>query len=147
MKDMLKIENVQIIESVNDWKEAINVAVQPLVDGGYVEPRYIDGIIENTHKFGPYYVLCEDFALLHASSEQGVIKQQLAVTILRQPIKFKEDGFNVRALVTLAADSPEGHMQAIQAISKLFGNPESIEKLVNANSADEIYEMFMNAAE
>ena len=46
--EMLKKENVQIVESVADWKEAIHVAVQPLVDGGYVEARYIDGIIENT---------------------------------------------------------------------------------------------------
>ena len=52
--EMLKKENVQIIDSVADWKEAIHVAVQPLVDGGYVEARYIDGIIENTYAMGPY---------------------------------------------------------------------------------------------
>ena len=47
MKDMLKRENVQIVESCKDWKDAVHVAVQPLVDGGYVKSEYIDGIIEN----------------------------------------------------------------------------------------------------
>ena len=53
--EMLKKENVQIVESVADWKEAINVAVQPLVDGGYVEARststfksYMNGISQKS---------------------------------------------------------------------------------------------------
>ena len=74
MNEILKLENVRILDSVKDWIEAINVAVQPLVEQGYCESRYITGIIENTKKFGPYYVLCENLALIHASSEQGVIK-------------------------------------------------------------------------
>ena len=34
--DMLKKENIQIIDSIPDWREAIRVSVQPLVDTGYV---------------------------------------------------------------------------------------------------------------
>ena len=45
MEDMLKRENVQIIEKVSDWEESVHVAVQPLVDQGYVKSDYIDGII------------------------------------------------------------------------------------------------------
>ena len=78
MEDMLKRENVQIIEKVSDWEESVHVAVQPLVDQGYVKSDYIDGIISNAKEFGPYFVICPDLALLHARPEQGVIKQQLA---------------------------------------------------------------------
>ena len=45
MEDMLKRENVQIIEKVSDWEESVHVAVQPLVDQGYVKSDYIDGIM------------------------------------------------------------------------------------------------------
>ena len=51
--DMLKLENIKILAGVNDWKEAIYTAVQPLVDGGYCEARYSDEIIKNTEKLGP----------------------------------------------------------------------------------------------
>lgn len=147
MKDMLKIENVQMVDSVKDWVEAIHVGVQPLVDTGYVEPRYIDEIIKNTEKFGPYYVLCENLALLHASAEQGVIKKQIAITALKQPIKFKEDGYDVRLLVTLAASDSESHLQAMQAISYIFSDEKRIQKLVDAKTPEEIYEQFLTAVE
>lgn len=145
MKDMLKLENVQIIDGVKDWVEAIHVGVQPLVDTGFVEPRYIDEIIKNTEKFGPYYVLCENLALLHASAEQGVIKKQLAITSLRNPVKFKPDGYDVRLLVTLAASDPESHLEAMQAISNIFSNQKRIDALVNAPTAEDIYEQFISA--
>lgn len=146
MENMLQRENVQIVESVKDWIDAIRVGVQPLIDGGYVEARYIDAIIENTEKFGPYYVLCKDLALLHASSEQGVLKKQLAITILRKPVRFKPDGFDVRLLVTLAASDSESHMQAMQAVSNIFTDEKRIEQLATAKTADDAYTQFIAAA-
>lgn len=46
-------------------------------------------------------MLCENVALIHGSTEQGVIKRQIAITLLKEPVKFKEDGYDVRILVTL----------------------------------------------
>lgn len=146
MKELLKLENVFIIDSVKDWKDSIHVAVTPLVEQGYCEPRYIDGIIENTEKFGPYYVLCENLALLHASSEQGVIEKQIAVTVLKESIKFKPDGYDVRILVALAASDPESHMDAIRAISNIFGDPARISKILDATQTVEIYDDFISAS-
>ena len=88
--DMLKLENIKILAGVKDWKEAIYTAVQPLVDGGYCEARYSDEIIKNTEKLGPYYVLCENVALIHGSTEQGVIKRQIAITLLKEQIGIKK---------------------------------------------------------
>lgn len=146
MEDMLKVENVQILDKVENWEEAIQVSVQPLVEGGYCEPRYIDGILENTKKYGPYYVLCENFALIHASADQGVLKTQLAITLLKAPVKFKKDGYDVRLLIALAANDSESHMQAMQAISTIFTDEAKIQELVDATSAADIYKQFIAAA-
>ena len=43
IKDMLQLENVQVVDSARDWEDAVRIAVTPLVKGGYVEERYIDG--------------------------------------------------------------------------------------------------------
>lgn len=144
--NMLKLENVRILPGVKDWKEAIHVAVQPLVDGGYCEPRYIDEIIKNTEKLGPYYVLCENLALVHGSTDQGVLKRQIAITLLREPVKFKEDGCDVRIMVTLAATDSESHMEVLQAMSELFSDPESMNRVLEASSEKEIYDLFVEAA-
>lgn len=147
MKEMLKRENVQIVESCADWKDSIHVAVQPLVDGGYVTPAYIDGIIENAEKYGPYFVLAPDLALLHARPEQGVVKQQLAVTVCRHGVVYKEDQVPTRVLVTLAAENPNDHIDVMRVLATMFADPANIEKVATATDADEIYQIFIDAAE
>lgn len=143
MKEMLKRENVQIVEKVSDWEESVHVAVQPLVDQGYVESAYIDGIISNAKEFGPYFVICPDLALLHARPDQGVIKRQLAVTVLREPVRFKEEGPDVRLLVTLAATDADGHIDVMRQLAMMFGDPENITKVAEAKTADEVYGYFI----
>lgn len=142
MKEMLKRENVQILDHVDSWEESVKVAVTPLVEQGYVEERYIDGIIGNAKEYGPYFVICPDLALLHARPEQGVLKRQLAVTVLRQPIRFKPEGPDVRLLVTLAATDPDGHIDVMRQLAIMFSDPANITKIAEAQTADEIYGYF-----
>jgi len=143
MKQMLKKENIQIVDSCKNWEDSVHVAVQPLVDGGYVKPCYIDGIIENAYKFGPYFVLAPDLALLHARPEQGVIKKQLAVTVLRKGVEFKA-GEPCRLLVTLAAEDPDSHIEVMRMLATMFADPAYIERVCNTTGVDEVYDLFVN---
>ncbi len=67
--EMLKRENVRLVDSVDSWQDAIKLAIAPLNEGGYVEDRYADEIIRATNEMGPYYVLTEDVALIHGRPE------------------------------------------------------------------------------
>lgn len=67
--DMLKEENVQIVERVDNWKEAITVSLQSLLEQGYVTEEYGKSIIQITEEMGPYYVLTENVALIHGRPE------------------------------------------------------------------------------
>lgn len=138
--DMLKQENVQIVDHVDDWKEAITVSLQSLEEQGYVTSEYGKSIIQITEDMGPYYVLTEDVALIHGRPESGVLEKQLAVTVLRNPIKFSEDGYPVRLLVALAATDSESHLSVMQTLAELFMSEGAINDLVNARSAQQIYE-------
>ena len=82
---------------MSDWQEAIHVACQPLIEQGFCNEEYIDAVFENTQQYGPYYVLCENLALIHASNKKGVFGTQMAVTVLKDPIKFQSDGYDVRS--------------------------------------------------
>lgn len=144
MKEMLKRENVQIVDSCKDWKEAVHVAAQPLVNGGYVTPAYIDGIINNALELGPYFILVPDLALLHARPEQGALKKQLAITVLRHGTVFKEGGDPVRVLVTLAATDPNSHLDVMRILAMMFADAENIRRVANAETADDVYNFFVN---
>lgn len=142
MAKMLKRENVQIVDACQGWKDAVRVAVQPLVAQGYVEAAYIDGIISNAEEYGPYFVIAPDLALLHARPEQGVIRRQLAVTVVRAGVVFKEGAQSVHLLVTLAATDPNGHIEAMKTLATMFSNPANIQAVIDAKTTDEIYELF-----
>ena len=147
MQDVLKRENVQIIDSIPTWEEAISYAVDPLVQSGYAQPCYIDNIIANAQKYGPYFVLCPDLALLHARPEQGAIKTQLGVTIVRQGTVFKEGATPCRVLVTLVATDGDTHIDVMRVLAMMFTNPENIQELALAQDPDQVYKSFMAAAE
>ena len=132
--DMLKKENVQILDHVDDWKEAITVSLRSLEEQGYVTPDYAKGIIDITNEMGPYYVLTDDVALIHGRPETGVLKKQLAVTVLRKP---------VRLLVALAATDSESHMSVIQTLAQLFMDEEALKELIQAETAEDVYEYLL----
>lgn len=146
IEDMLKKENIRIVDSISSWREAVKLSVQPLVDCGCVESRYIDGIIQNTLEFGPYYVITEDVALIHGRPEQGVKEKQLAVTVTREAVAFGEDGSHkARLLVALAAVDGETHIDVMRTLAELFMDAGKIHQLVEAESADVIYQIFKDA--
>ncbi len=147
IESMLKRENVQIWEGADSWEEAVKVAVTPLVDGGFVEDRYIQGIIDNAAEFGPYFVICPDLALLHARPEQGALKTQLAVTVMREPVFFKPEGPGVRVLVTLAATDSNSPIEVMRELATMFSDPATIEAVACAADADEAYRLFVDDAE
>lgn len=146
IQEMLKPENVRIAQSVDTWQDAIRLAVAPLREGGYVEPRYEDEIIRATNEMGPYYVLTEDVALIHGRPEDGCIKGQMAVTVLKQPIKFSEDSFDVRLLVALAAEDSNSHIEAMQVLAGIFMDEQKIESIVESDDTQVIYQAFMDGA-
>lgn len=141
--DMLKQENIQILNSVSSWEEAITVSLQSLVVQGYVTEEYGKSIIQITNEMGPYYVLTENVALIHGRPESGVLKKQLAVTVLRNPIKFSEDGYPVRLLVALAATDSESHLAVMQTLAELFMSETAIDEIINAKDAKQIYEYLL----
>lgn len=147
IETMLKIENIQILESVIDWKEAINVSVQPLVNSGYVEERYIQGIIDNTVHFGPYYVLAPEIALPHARPEQGVISKQLAVTVLRKPIRFTGNGYDVRLLIALAAEDGASHLEALKSVAEIISDDQIVKSILEAKTPEEVLTRFIEKTE
>lgn len=141
--EMLKKENVRILDRVEDWKQAIRISLEPLVQGGYVETGYADEIIRSTEEIGPYYVLTEDIALVHGRPEQGVIKKQLAVTVVREPVRFSEDSFPVRLLIALAATDANSHLDVMQVLASIFLDESKIREIVEAESTEKIYNLLL----
>lgn len=145
--DMLRRENVRVETSVDTWQDAIRLAVRPLEEGGYVDGRYAEEIIRATREMGPYYVLTEDVALIHGRPEDGVNTGQLAVTLLRQPIRFEEDGLDVRILVALAAQDADAHIDVMRVLAGIFMDESRIASIAALDTPEAVFRAFVGAAQ
>lgn len=82
------IKWVQAQRKATDWRQAVEIATRPLVAYGAAQPCYVNGIIENTLNWGPYYLIAPGIALPHARPEQGANYNQVSITTLRTPVAF-----------------------------------------------------------
>lgn len=142
--DVLKVENIEIIDEQLNWEDAIRRACKKLIEGGYVTSEYPEGIIKNTYELGAYYVLVEDLAFLHARPEQGAIENQLSIMVSKQKVSFSEETrHDARLLITLSAKDSEEHIEVMRVLAELFNDKDKINEIINADSAEEIYSIFI----
>lgn len=139
LKTLLTPDVVQVIPQVKDWREAIKIACQPLIDKGCIEPRYVDAIYKSHEQIGPYYVLGPGIAMPHARPEEGVNQFSLALTIIEKGVEFGADENDpVKLLIVLAATDNDSHINAIVKLAELFDNQDDIDTLLQAKSKAEV---------
>lgn len=128
---------------VKDWEEAVRKGVSLLSNADFVEDRYSDAIIEGTKKYGPYYVICPGVAMPHSRPEDGVKKKGISIMILKEPVNFGDlDNDPVKIIISLAATDNESHLEMMQDIVTILSSEENINTMQEANTIDEILEIF-----
>ncbi len=145
IEDMLHVENIKLLSHIDNWKQAIHISLAPLLEGGYITDQYEKAVLKSTEEFGPYYVLAEDLALIHARPTDGVIKKQMALTLLEKPVYFEEEGDPVRILIALAATDPNSHLDAMRVLSSIFMDADQVAELLNARDSKHVYEFLIEA--
>jgi len=123
-------DKIQFLEEAGDWKEAIKKSAQPLLADGSIEESYIDAMIQMCQKYNAYIVLADRFAMPHASSENGVNKMGVTLSIIKKPVDFF--GKPVQILLTLASNDSQSHLSLLQEVANVLGNPFIIEQLISA---------------
>lgn len=138
IKELLE-SNIQILPQVDSWEEAIKIASRPLLEKGYIEPRYIDTMISKVNELGFYIVLSEDVAMPHSRPEDGVLRMGMSLLKLDTPAKFGNN--NIQIIITLAAKDNESHIDALTNLVELLNDDEKIEKIKLAKTNQEILEI------
>ncbi len=134
-------DSIRLGLEANDWKEAVKVAVDPLIESGAILPEYYDANIESTEEYGPYYILMPGMAMPHARPEAGVQSDAFSLITLQNPIVFS-DGKEVSVLLTLAATSSKIHTSvAIPQIIALFELEDSIARLQACQTKEDVLAM------
>ena len=139
---LLSKENVQILESAKDWKDAIIKSVLPLEKGGFVTEEYKYAVISNVEEYGPYICIAPHVAMPHARPEQGAISTQIALTLFKNEVSFEKEDAAANLFIALAAADSNSHLDTLMQISEILQDEEKAEKMMQAGDAETLYSFF-----
>jgi PTS system ascorbate-specific IIA component len=135
----LPTENIQIVDSVSDWKQAITLSAQPLLAKKAITEDYIHAIFNSHQALGPYYVLAPGLAMPHARPEQGAVKNGLSLLHIKQGVSFNaEENDPIYVVIMLCALSGDEHINMITALANIFSDEEQLSALLKASSMESI---------
>ena len=140
--ELLSENNVQILESAVDWKDAIRKSTVLLEKDKFVTSDYKEAIIKNVEELGPYICIAPHVAMPHARPEQGALKTQIAVTLFRNEITFNREDAKANLFITLAAADSDSHLKILMKISELLQDEEKAAKILNSTDKNELYAYF-----
>ncbi|WP_371025321.1 BglG family transcription antiterminator [Paraclostridium ghonii] len=142
LNELLNEDTIYLNQEAKDWEEAIRVSAKPLKDLGYVKDCYIESMIENVRKLGPYIVIAPKVAMPHARPEDGVNKVSMALTTFKEPIIFSQkEQHQVKMLISLAPKDNQTHIKALACLTKMLSKTENIDKILNSKNKEEVLEI------
>ncbi|MEX2562421.1 MAG: PTS sugar transporter subunit IIA [Nitriliruptoraceae bacterium] len=115
--DSAPVTVARVRRPADDWRAAIHLACEPLVEVNAVASGYPDRCVAMVEEHGPYIVLAPGIALAHARPEDGVEVACLAVVTLTEAVDFGHEA-NDPVDVVFAFGSPDAD-QHVGMLSEL----------------------------
>ncbi|MDR9891991.1 PTS mannitol transporter subunit IICBA [Pseudenterobacter timonensis] len=134
----LGAENIFLGRTATTKEEAIRFAGEQLVAGGYVQPEYVEAMLER-EKLTPTY-LGESIAVPHGTVEAKDRVLKTGVVFCQYPdgVRFGEEEDDIARLVIGIAARNNEHIQVITSLTNALDDETVIERLANTNSVEEV---------
>lgn len=141
-EEVLSVDNIQIQERSCDWKSAIETAVKPLIQNGFVEEKYTAAILRNIEAWGPYFMAGPYIILPHARPEEGVRKNQISILSLKKPVYFDDGTIPIRLLMILASVDSKSHLRILKMLASVVTDETTLRSLLKSNTPQELFQCF-----
>ena len=143
--DYFPESSISIKPVAQNWQEAIDFSMSSLLQHHYINAEYIEAIKSSTLINGPYYILAPGVAMPHARPECGALKTGMSLTLLKQDVQFSKEDEPVKLLIGLSAADADSHIGAIQALSELLCDDDSLSALLTAKSEKQLADIIARA--
>jgi PTS system mannitol-specific IIA component len=143
MSEILTPETIELRASVSSRDEAIRRAGRLLVENGNVEERYVDSMFEREESVSTF--MGNAVAIPHGTndSKQWVARSGLSVITLPEGVEYG-DG-NVAKLIIGIAGKGDEHIDLLSKIALIVSEEENVEKIVQAETKEQLMAMFDEA--
>ena len=140
LQELIEKKRYSFHEGFNNWEEAVEASCKPLIEDGAIDHDYVDAIIGNVKKYGPYIVIAPDICIPHA--QEGVVGvNETAVCFMRSknPVHFSDDpDQDARLFFVLASTDNNVHLENLSKLVGLIEDESTVEKLIEANSVEDL---------
>lgn len=133
--EVLKKENIFLAQSFSSKEEVIRFAGQALVDSGYVNPSYIQGMIERDRGMSTY--MGNEIAIPHGTEKVKKEVLSSGIVIVQVPDGVDFDGNKVRLVFGIAGKN-NSHLNILSKIAIACAEIDNVQKMVEAKTADEL---------
>jgi len=139
-KEILSKENIQLNVKLNSKEEAVRYTGKILVDNGYVEPSYVDKMLEREELTSTF--MGNHVAIPHGTEDakQAVKETGLVVVTVPDGVDYG-DGNIVKILIGIAGKGDD-HLEILSQIAIVLSEEDNVQRLVDAASEEEILSIF-----
>jgi len=133
--------NIFLGLQATEKEQAIRFAGEQLVKGGYVEPEYVQAMLDR-EKLTPTY-LGESIAVPHGTVEakDRVLKTGVVFCQYPQGVRFGEEEDDIARLVIGIAARNNEHIQVITSLTNALDDESVIEKLAVTTSVQDVLDL------
>jgi mannitol PTS system EIIA component len=137
---ILSAENIVLNKVLTNKEEAIRFTGQILVDRGYVEPAYIEKMLEREEMASTF--MGNSVAIPHGTDDakSEVKNSGLAIIQVPEGVDFG-DGNIVKLIIGIAGKGDE-HLEILSNIAIVVSEEENVEKIVSASTSEEVLSFF-----
>ncbi|MGT2924288.1 PTS sugar transporter subunit IIA [Streptococcus caviae] len=138
-------ELIKLNQQFADKEAAIRFCGQLLLDGGYVEPAYVDAMVQRDKELSVY--MGNFIAIPHGTDDakKNVLKSGITVVQVPDGVNFgTPDNPQVATVLFGIAGIGDEHLQIIQNISIFCADVDNVVKLADAQTEDEIIKLLSN---
>lgn len=123
-----------------DWREAIRISGEVMKENHLVTDQYINQVITDIEKYGPYIVIIPGVAMPHSQADNpGVLGTGIGLTIIPKPVSFDKNDPDKYAQLffMLAAKDNKEHLKNIANLSNLLMEKDMVSDLSHVKSLDD----------
>ncbi|POE01040.1 PTS mannitol transporter subunit IICBA [Pectobacterium carotovorum] len=133
--------NVFLNQHATDKEQAIRFAGEQLVKGGYVEPAYVEAMLEREKLTSTY--LGESIAVPHGTIEakDRVLKTGVVFCQYPEGVRFGDEDDEVARLVIGIAARNNEHIQVITSLTNALDDDAVIERLAHTQDIQEVLDL------
>ncbi|MGG6314168.1 BglG family transcription antiterminator [Paenibacillus macerans] len=143
--ELLHPSRITIRGQASDWRQAIRTAARPLLREGAITDRYVQAMIGNVERYGPYIIATPGVAIAHARPEDGAVRPAISLLAIQGGAAFSDQPKHlVNLLFVVVGTDGQLHLKALTQLANLLMEERNRQVLGSTDDKAEMMRLFLH---